>query len=439
MRRAVVPLALVLALVSGVVLAEARLVLMAPIVADSADPRVHDNNALIRRFYAAVNEALERGDIDPVARLVDPAFVDHAPRPGATADRAGFLQAMASLHAVAPQLRLAVLDLLAQGDRVAARVAPAGGDGASFLGWPLPAGGLWGDVDMFRVEGGQVAEHWGASAMPASFASLLATTVPVERPTRKAVTLERWIYAPDAGETWVTGLGFLVVLVDAGTLTIEVDARSGGGVRQISHGRVDAASDDRPLAPGQATTLEPRDAVVIPQGNQIDLRNDGAEPAVAAVVQAVMPVPQPGLVSGAGGAPAAPGVVHTGLAGGLTANLPAGRATVAIGRATLATGAELLAHRVDVAELVEVESGSLALTADEGAAWVTSQVEGTYRADGRTVPAGGGVLVEAGATAAYHASGDGPLGLLVATIGPTPGDPAAAGASVASPFAANTP
>jgi predicted ester cyclase len=439
MRRAVVPIAIVLALVSGVVLAEARLVVLAPIVADGTDPRVQANDALIRRFYAAVNGALASGDVDPLSRIVDADFVDHAPRPGSTTDHAGFVGAVQALHAVVPGLRLTVLDALAEGDHVVARVGIEDGGGGTFLGLSIADTQLWGSVDVFRVEAGHLVEHWGASATLGQFDPLLEVTVPVERPTRKALTLERWTYGPDGGETRATDLGFMVVLVDTGTLTIELDAHWSVDVRLTSRGSASGATNERRVEPGETVTLEAGDDAVVPQGNRMSVRNDGSVQAVALVVQAMTPVPQPGLVSGAGGATEETRIVHQVLAGGLTANLPAGQATVAIGRAALAAGTELLAHRVDIAELVAVETGTLQVTADDGTAWVTSQIEGTHRGDGETVPTGGGVLVDAGTVAGYGASGDAPLGVLLVAVGAVGTDPIATGAATASSDQATAP
>jgi hypothetical protein len=61
------------------------------------------------------------------------------------------------------------------------------------------------------------------------------------------------------------------------------------------------------------------------------------------------------------------------------------------------------------------------LSIDEGTAWVAKgPLDWTRRADGETLPAGGGVLVEAGSTAGYHAVGVAPLTLLMVTFGPDP-------------------
>ncbi|HEY7035117.1 MAG TPA: ester cyclase [Thermomicrobiales bacterium] len=414
-RRAVVPLALVLALVTGVVLAEARLVVLVPTVPGDADPQGRASDTVIRRFYATVDDALASGDVTALAGVVAADFVDHDPRPGVAADRAGILHAVQSLHAVAPGLRLTVLDVLADGDRVVARVQVDGAEAGSFVGLPLTRTQLWDGVDEFRVQGGRVVEHWGDSATLATVNPLLGVTVPVDRPTRKAVTVERWTYAPDAGETRATNLGFLVILIDAGSLTIHLDTLSVRAERLVPRGR--AGAGDRAVAPGATATLVPGDAMVVPQGGLMALRNDGTMATTALIVAAATPFPQSDLESGTGGETEDMGVVHQVLAGGMTADLPDAQATVEIGRVALAAGAEFRPHRAGAVELVAVETGTLAMTASDGAAWATlGPTAGTHRADAETVPAGGGALVETGTTVGYGTAGSDPLGLLLVGI-----------------------
>jgi predicted SnoaL-like aldol condensation-catalyzing enzyme len=432
MRRTVVPLALVLALLSGVVLAETRLLVLAPVVDPGGDPQVRANEALVGRFYAAVNDALATGDDASLAAVLATDFVDHDPRPGATDDRAGFLRAVQSLHAVDLALRLTVLDAMAQGDRVAVWVGIDGGEDGRFLGLAVRDAQLWSSVDVFRVRAGLVAEHWSESATLAGFDPILDVTVAIDQPTSKYLTLDRWVYAPNARETWATDFGFLVVLVETGTLTAALDPGSPAPAQLVPRGAAGTPSDERPVAPGEAATLQPGDALVVPRLDRFDLRNDATETAVALAVGATSPKPQPDLISATPGATEAAGNPHQHLAGGMAEHLPAGRLTVAIGRVVLAAGDELPAHRVDVADLVAVESGAMAVTVDGGAAWVTSDGAGTDRSNGGTVSAGSGVIVDERTGAGYGASGESPLGLLLVTVGASGADSTAATASSAS-------
>jgi predicted ester cyclase len=420
MRRTITPFALLLALLTGVALNETRLVALTPGVTSVDGRSVDATTAVVKRFYMATNSAIATGDTSSLDDIVDPDLADHTARPGVTGDRAGFLEIVRTLHATAPQLRLTALDIVAQDDRVAARVRVDDQGDAAFLGRPIAPSQLWGTLDIFRIVRGRIVEHWDDAAGLVLFEPLVAATMPVAPPTRKIVTLERWSYEPNAVETWATGQGMLVILVEEGGLTIALDARSEGAARVFPHSGKDGTAAAESVAPGAAYAIGPGDAVAVPDGDRFELRNDGLATTTAVAVQAVPPTVQTGAI---GGEPATvpPGIARTLLARGLTANVPGGKAVVTIGRATLGTGADLLPHRVGVAELATVEQGALVLSIDEGAAWVAKgPLASMRRADGETVPAGGWALVDAGSTAGYHAVGTAPLTLLMVTFGSGP-------------------
>jgi predicted SnoaL-like aldol condensation-catalyzing enzyme len=415
--RAFLPLAIVLALVSGVVLAETRLVLLAPNVSLGADARVAANAALVRRFYAAANSAITTGEVASFDGIVAADFIDHAARPLVTADRAGLIRSLRALHATAPSTRLAVLDLLSQQDRVAALIRIEGSEDTTFLDLPVATNQLWGAVDVFRIAAGHIVEHWDDQVGPALFQPLLDVTVPVQKPTRKTITLERWTYAPDTSETGTTDFGLLVVLGDAGTLTIDVDARSRVPARLGTDGVNEMANLHRTIPPEATAKVRPGEALVVPQSRWFTIRNDGESPAVALVVRAVVPTPQTGPAS-TGAETTPPGIEHVKLAGGLAVNLPEAETTVGIGRMGLAHGAAPPPHRVNIAELVAVEAGTMAVAVTGGAAWITTDpTAATRRTDSDLVPTFGGAMPDAETTVEYRNGGTSALSLVVVVFG----------------------
>jgi hypothetical protein len=264
---------------------------------------------------------------------------------------------------------------------------------------------------LLRVEGGRVAEYWGGPSGPI-LTPLVQTTFPAASPTRRAVTLERWSYAPGVTEVLATNLAVVVLLVDAGTLTVDV-AASAVPLRVIGGGTT--AGNEREVLPRTSVRLGAGDALVVPQVSRIALRNGGIETAVALVVAAGVPVPR--ADAEAGPSTTTPGTTHTVLARGPSTTLPAEQTTVAIGRAVLAPGSGLPAHRVGVAELMAVEAGTLVLDADEGA-WIT---EGPGRearhVESGAVPAGGGARADAGTVVEERAGGDAPLVIVAVVLG----------------------
>ena len=118
-----------------------------------------DNKALVRRFYAA----LDAGNLEAMDELVAADFVDHDPPPipGLPDGRPGLKQAFEIFWRSTPGTH-EVLDQVAEDDLVVTRIR-ARGRFAEDLG-EIPATG--GDLDVtatavYRVSGGQLAEHWG--------------------------------------------------------------------------------------------------------------------------------------------------------------------------------------------------------------------------------------------------------------------------------------
>lgn len=119
------------------------------------------NKALVRRLY---DEVLNAGRLDLIDELVTPDFVDHEEFPGSSPGREGAKEFFAMLRTAFPDLRFTVEDMLAEGDRVAVRLTLQGTHQGPFLdmgptGRPLKVQG----IDILRLAGGQLAEHWGVT------------------------------------------------------------------------------------------------------------------------------------------------------------------------------------------------------------------------------------------------------------------------------------
>ena len=115
-----------------------------------------ENRAVVRRWIEGFNDGDAQAEAD--ARTAD--YVAHFP--GAPPlDSAGWIQATGSFVAGFPDLRLSVEDIMAEGDRVAARVTFRGTHTGPFQGIP-PSGRqvTFTSIEMNRMVDGKVAEHW---------------------------------------------------------------------------------------------------------------------------------------------------------------------------------------------------------------------------------------------------------------------------------------
>jgi predicted ester cyclase len=126
------------------------------------------NRAVALRTCQAVNEALASGDLDLLDDFIAFNFVHHDLRTAATASREELKLALRQLRDAFPDLRITASDLIAEGDRVASRIDAT----ATHLGnWgDLPPTGqpvVWSGLQMIRVTGGMVVEHWGPDLIDA--------------------------------------------------------------------------------------------------------------------------------------------------------------------------------------------------------------------------------------------------------------------------------
>ena len=103
------------------------------------------------------------GDIEGFSDSLAEDFVDHEPVPGIPPTKAGTKELLTVMRAGFPDMRFDVEDILADGDKVVARLHVTGTQTGSFMG--IPATGRRIDVaaiDIVRfAEDGLAHEHWG--------------------------------------------------------------------------------------------------------------------------------------------------------------------------------------------------------------------------------------------------------------------------------------
>ena len=116
------------------------------------------NKARVRRFIEAIvtNRNLQGAD-----ELLAPTYIDHRIPPGIAATGEGFKQFAAALRSAFPDLQTTVEDLVAEGDKVAARWSSRGTHQGQFMAL-APTGRSFNitGTDIFRIEGGRIVEHW---------------------------------------------------------------------------------------------------------------------------------------------------------------------------------------------------------------------------------------------------------------------------------------
>jgi predicted ester cyclase len=117
-----------------------------------------DNKTLVQQFFDVV---INQRKLAALGQFIPPNGINHTVPAGLPQDPNQFL----GLHLGAfPDLRATVEDLLADGDKVTARVSYQGTHQGPFMGIP-PTGKqitVMG-INIFRIANGQLVEHWGLS------------------------------------------------------------------------------------------------------------------------------------------------------------------------------------------------------------------------------------------------------------------------------------
>ncbi|OQP62266.1 ester cyclase [Niastella populi] len=114
-----------------------------------------ENKALVRRFFAAI----ENNQLDEFDTIIAADYDDHLP--GQSPGREVLKKYFAGLHAAFGNLKLPILALIGEGDKVAVYNSVQGihqGDYGAFKakGNPVDAKAF----QLYRIENGQLAEHW---------------------------------------------------------------------------------------------------------------------------------------------------------------------------------------------------------------------------------------------------------------------------------------
>jgi predicted ester cyclase len=117
-----------------------------------------DNKALVRRFYEEVINKKKTAAID---EFIDPNQVDHAAPPGIPGGIEGAKQVIAMYLTAFPDLHFTVEDMIAEGDKVVARITARGMHQGTFMSIP-PTGKqvTVTAIEIIRIAGSKFVEHW---------------------------------------------------------------------------------------------------------------------------------------------------------------------------------------------------------------------------------------------------------------------------------------
>ncbi len=120
-----------------------------------------ENKAVVRRLY---EEVINTGDLAWAEELLAPDFVEHeeVPVPAGLQGTDAFKRFFSMMRTAFPDLHMDVHETIAEGDKVVARLSVRGTHRGEFVGVPPTDNRIEVlAIDVFRLEGGKIAEHWG--------------------------------------------------------------------------------------------------------------------------------------------------------------------------------------------------------------------------------------------------------------------------------------
>jgi steroid delta-isomerase-like uncharacterized protein len=119
------------------------------------------NKDALRRLY---EEVINTGELDRSGEFIAADMVDHEHAPG-TEDLQGtelFNQYFSMIRSAFPDFEGVVEDMVAEGDKVAARVTIRGTHRGEFMGIPSSGNRIEvTGIDIARFADGKMVEHWG--------------------------------------------------------------------------------------------------------------------------------------------------------------------------------------------------------------------------------------------------------------------------------------
>jgi serine phosphatase RsbU (regulator of sigma subunit)/predicted ester cyclase len=144
-----------------------------------------ENMALVRRFL----EARVKADLNAIEEMMAPDFISHGSRPDQQPDREGYKRQVAEFVTAFSDVRFVIEDQVAAGDKVVSRISGRATHDRRELMGTAPTGREIASMAIFihRIEGGKIAEEWGAGT---GGSELMSQRLEQERIERERVEQE---------------------------------------------------------------------------------------------------------------------------------------------------------------------------------------------------------------------------------------------------------
>lgn len=385
MSRLTAAIAILLALLTGLVLGQVGYLAMRPTPAESRPSA--QAPIIAQSFYEDLNGVLATGERS-VDTAIASSFLEHTTDEQGDRTLAEMVDRLLAVRVTWPRLRMTVVDV-EQFDRlVSVRLRIDPGDPADIPGIPLPVASEGEVLEFLQIEGGGVTDRWDSGAGGPVATVDLRADVAWDDPSVDLPAIQH--VALDSNESIQLPLDAPLLLLGE-TGSVEV-SRAGTDLQGTSR------SAREPLQIRDVRILEgAKDRI-------LDIRNESDDPAALWVFSTDFSAAQAWAPPEATPEPVIPGLVAF-LPVQRPSSLVGGATRISITRLTLPAGATVPVQQLGAIVEIVVLEGALEVTIAEGRALLCSDggarpFEGT-----ETVSVGEGVSARESASLGYHVAG----------------------------------
>ncbi len=296
MRRLIPPCACVLALVTAprVWFGQAYVV-FAPARSNSAWNAGRPGNRRRTRRPGILHDGVKRffatGDAAGIRAVVAADFVDQSRPPDSGSGREGLVIHLGAVRRSFPGLQIEPVEVVGQGDTVAVRLEVAAGTTAPFLGMSATGVRPWGSMEIFRVIADEIVARWGEPGGYGLFAPIATEVFPGLNMVDALPTLTRRSYEPGASDWDSPSWGPVLMVVESGTVIVDVDAIVVVTVRRAADARDGDFTTVLPVKTTTPVTLTPGDLLTVSEPAKVETRNEAEAPAAVLVRRDSAPRP----------------------------------------------------------------------------------------------------------------------------------------------------
>ena len=130
------------------------------------------NKEIIRKYFKTIDEAGKTGNAAIMDEFLSEDFVEHNPFPSVPANREGWKQIFKMFSEAAPGYHV-IDDLIAEGDKVVARITAHGKHIGNLFGIPATNKEFsMTGIAIWRIKNGKIIEHWNQTDQVGMMAQL---------------------------------------------------------------------------------------------------------------------------------------------------------------------------------------------------------------------------------------------------------------------------